>query len=79
MTQDPSNKDKNNEAARRRAALVAKVRRLNFKISQIEKIVNHMDQNSATATPVQVQKWVKAFRKEIGRLDSPSTDQQVVE
>lgn len=58
---------------RKLVAYAGKVRRLNYKLSQIEKLVDKMDTLSNNGDPLDpkiVKMFVKAFRKEIGRANA---------
>lgn len=55
---------------------VAKVKRLNYKLSQVEKIALLMEQvsNSGDTVPAkQVQSWVRALKRELGKTSSASS------
>ena len=56
---------------------VAKVKRLNYKLSQVEKVMVQMEEASAnveTVSAKQVQAWVRILKRELGRTPTPQSD-----
>lgn len=63
--------------ARRYSAAVTKVRRLNYKLSQLEAVAKQMEQAASKGTPVPsnvVKGWVRDMKKELNRNTEPKTD-----
>lgn len=63
--------------ARRYSAAVAKVRRLNFKLSQLEAVAKQMEQAANKGTPIPpniVKGWVRDMKKELSRNPESKAD-----
>lgn len=63
--------------ARKYAAAVAKVRRLNYKLSQLEAVAIQMEQASNKGTPIPaniVKGWVRDMKKELSRNPESKAD-----